>query len=142
MEQTEYILALDVGGRRIGVALASTSARLPAPLCVLDQESSQDIYGDIEKLVKEHQARVLVVGLPRGMSGQETAQTAATRAFAAELTKRLSIPVVMQDEAGTSKLAESNLQARGKAYNKGDIDAEAAAIILQDYLNQQLEHTA
>lgn len=141
MEITKYILALDVGGRRIGVALASTAARIAAPLTTLDREASQDIQADIAKLVSEHQIATVVVGLPRGMGGQETAQTAAIRAFVSELEKKLEVPVVLQDEAGTSLQAEDNLKALGKPYSKADIDASAAAIILNDYLQAYVART-
>lgn len=137
-----YILALDVGGRRIGVAMASTIARLPAPLTVIDREVSKDAMVDIMKLVEAHQVGVVVVGLPRGMQGQETAQTKATRVFAANLAERLQVPVVLQDEAGTSIQAEATLKEQGKTYTKGDIDAEAASIILNDYLQTHMDRTA
>ncbi len=139
---TNYVLGLDVGDRRIGVALASAIARLPAPLRTLDRQKTDDVLVDISQLVAEYQVGVVVVGLPRGMSGQETEQTALTRDFAAELAKHLEIPVVMQDEAGTSLEAERLLKQRGKPYQKGDIDSEAAALILQDYLQHTAERSA
>jgi putative Holliday junction resolvase len=91
----------------------------------------------IKQLVIEHDARTLVVGLPRGLEGQETAQTAAVREFVALLSQQLSIPLVLQDEAVTSRKAEEELLARGKPYAKGDIDALAATYILDDYLKAQ-----
>lgn len=78
----------------------------------------------------------VVVGLPRGLDGQDTTQTLAVRRFSDDLLwRRLHIEPVFQDEAGTSSVAEDRLKASGKTYAKGAIDAEAAAIILQDYLD-------
>jgi putative Holliday junction resolvase len=134
-DQPYELLALDVGSVRIGVARASSLVRLPEPLMTL-QNGPQTVE-QIKQLVIEHDAHTLVVGLPRGLEGQETAQTAAVREFVALLSQQLSIPLVLQDEAVTSRKAEEELQARGKPYAKGDIDALAATYILDDYLKTQ-----
>ena len=79
----------------------------------------------------------MVVGLPRNMHDQDTAQTAYVRRFAEGLRREIrTIAVEFQDEAETSRKAESELMARKKPYTKGDIDALAATYILQDYLDQ------
>ena len=134
-DQPYELLALDVGSVRIGVARASSLVRLPEPLMTL-QNGPQTVE-QIKQLVIEHDARTLVVGLPRGLEGQETLQTAAVREFVALLSQQLSVPLVLQDEAVTSRKAEEELQARGKPYAKGDIDALAATYILDDYLKTQ-----
>lgn len=129
-----YVIALDVGARRIGVALASNVAKLSAPHATIDRSLISDVFDHIAELVAKEDARVIVVGLPRGLQGQETAQTAEARAFARQLEARVKVPIVMQDEALTSAGAEDRLRQRGKPYDKGDIDAEAAAMILDDFL--------
>lgn len=139
---SSYVLALDVGNRRIGMALASRIARLPAPLGVIDRQATADVLAKIERVVAEQEVDTVVVGLPRGLEGQESAQTEESRGFAAELSVKINVPVVMQDEAVTSIEAENRLKARGKPYGKGDIDAEAAAMILDDYLKTTTERTA
>ncbi len=126
------ILALDVGDRRVGVAMANTTARLPSPLMTLDH--SDDILDQIATLVEQCQSISLVVGLPRGLEGQETAQTAKVRRFADQLQHRLTIPVYFQDEAVTSKQAEAELASHGVPYTKGDVDSLAATFILDDFL--------
>jgi putative Holliday junction resolvase len=133
--QPYEILALDVGAARIGVARASSIVRLPEPLVTLTQDART--VERIKQLVIEHDAKELVVGLPRGLEGQETAQTASVREFVATLSQELSIPILFQDEAVTSVKAEEELIARGKPYGKGDIDALAATYILDDYLKSQ-----
>lgn len=125
------ILALDVGESRVGVAVASLAARLPRPLTTL--ANSPTIWQDIQDLVQAESSELIVVGLPRNLSGEDTAQTAYVRTFAQGLSGH---KVVFQDEALTSKKAESELKARGKPFAKGDIDALAATYILEDYLHQ------
>jgi putative Holliday junction resolvase len=137
MAQTHNVLAFDVGDRRIGVALASLEARLAAPLITIDRQQHADVMATLMALVHEHAAEGIVIGLPRGMDGQETAQTKVARLFAADFQTVAQVPVHLQDEAGTSLVAEESLQARRKPYAKGDIDKEAAALILQDWLNVQ-----
>lgn len=129
------IFALDVGSVRIGVARASSLVRLPEPLVTL--ANGPDIVEQVRLLCVEHDVKELIVGLPRGLEGQETAQTAAVREFVAELSQKLAIPILFQDEALTSKKAEAELSDRGKPYGKADIDALAATYILDDYLKSQ-----
>lgn len=127
-----HIVALDIGEKRIGVATAHTVARLAQPLRTL--EVSDDIVEQIKAVLQEQEASILVVGLPRGMEGQETAQTKAVHAFVDTFRDSLEIPVYWQDEAVTSILSEAALQAKKGQYSKGDIDALAATLILEDFL--------
>lgn len=124
------IIALDIGERRIGVARASLEANIPEPLVTLP--NNDDFPEVLSKLITEHGVSQIIIGLPRGLDGQETAQTKYVRLFANSL--KLSIPVRFQDEAGTSVAAREILQASTNSYNKGDVDAMAATIILNDYL--------
>ncbi len=138
-------LGLDVGTQRVGVAVANIGVRFARPLTTL--QHPEHFIGDIIDLCKTEDAAWVVIGLPRGMSGQETAQTAHTRDFGATLvsglaTAGLQIPVYWIDEALTSAKAEAELQGRGKGgkrgkpYAKADVDALAATYILEDYLKE------
>lgn len=129
------ILAFDVGNVRIGVARASTLVRLPEPVQTITNDDT--VWETAMELCRTHGAVALVVGLPRGLQGQETAQTTIARQFAARLEEVTRLPVTLQDEAVTSQKAEAELRARGKPYQKGDIDALAATFILEDYLAAQ-----
>jgi putative Holliday junction resolvase len=133
-------IALDVGERRIGIAAAHHIARLAHPLKTLDR-NDQSVEA-IKQLVTENRALALVVGQPRNLSGQETAQTAATLAFVDQLKAAMQVPIYLQDEAVTSRKAEEELRSRGKPYVKGDIDALAATYILEDFLRDHPEVTA
>lgn len=128
-------VALDVGAQRIGVARANSIARIASPLTTLQHTST--VFADIAALLKQEQADELIVGLPRGLEGQETDQTRTIRQFVSELQTHFTLPIHLQDEALTSVKAEKELEARRKPYAKGDIDALAATYILSDYLDQK-----
>lgn len=126
------VLGLDVGNKRVGVAVATLAARMPRPLVTL--ERGESFFTELSDLVAREEAGVLVVGLPRNLEGSATAQTESVKAFVTELQKHIDLPVHLQDEAVTSKQAEAELQERRKPYVQGDIDALAATYILQDWL--------
>lgn len=129
----ESILALDVGERKIGVARAHTIAKIAEPLTTLPND---ELFAQkLTSLITEHNAKKVIVGLPRDINGNETAQTRYARKFAEELGSSLKdVTIVLQDEAVTSIKAEGILKTRGKSYTKGDIDSVAAMLILEDYL--------
>lgn len=131
----DSILALDVGSKRVGVAVATVVARLPHPLITLHAQD-EHFMAALESIVEVENVTTLVVGYPRGMQGQHTAQTEAIEAFAQRLREHFALPIHFQDEALTSKHAEAELRARGKPFDKGDIDALAATYILEDWLTQ------
>jgi putative Holliday junction resolvase len=128
------MLALDVGERRVGVAVANSLARLARPLTTL--ERGEDFWQQLEALITRETATRLVVGLPRNLRGDATAQTAAIESFIVELKQHTKLDIATQDEALTSRQAEAELRRRGKPFAKGDIDALAATYILEDYLGQ------
>jgi putative Holliday junction resolvase len=130
MASPQYILALDYGDKRIGVAVAQVVARLPRPLTTLP--NTETVLNDIRKLVEQEDVGVVVVGLPRGMDGGYTEQTRKAEAFAQELVSILTVPVELTDETLTSVDAESALGDAPRS--KGDIDAVAASLILERYL--------
>ncbi len=127
-------LALDVGDKRIGIAKANSISRLPQPFLTINVDDG--IMDTINQIIKDEQINVLVLGLPRGMDGQETEQSRKTRKFYDEIKKKINIDVYLIDEAGTSLKAKAELEARGKTYQKSDIDSLAATYILEDYLNE------
>ena len=128
----ETVIGLDVGQRRIGVALGDSIGRLAMPLTTVVVDGSEMLA--LRSLVHEHEVTQLVVGLPRNQSGEETQQSRLVREFVATHLIALGLPIVFQDESVTSVLAEAELRRRKKAFTKADIDAEAAFLILQDFL--------
>lgn len=130
------ILALDVGGARIGVAIASSVAKIARPLITLDNDETFTVR--LSQIIADEGIGILVVGLPRNLSGEETPQTEVIKDFATKL-EMIGVPIYFQDEAVTSAQAEAELENRGKPYSKGDIDALAATYILEDFLQTYKE---
>lgn len=137
------IVGLDVGERRIGVAVSDATLTLARPVDVLRPASFEHdglrlAAAAIARLAGEEDGvSSVVVGLPRRLDGTPTGTTARVEAFAAELERLTGLPVIRQDERLTSREAESRLAVTDKDWRsrKARLDAAAAAVILQDYLN-------
>lgn len=127
---SQSLVCLDVGEKRIGVAVADLGIRIAVPLLTVAVDG--DELRTIAEIVERESAKTIVVGYPRNQQGESTAQTAYVERFSEQLTDIAD--VVFQDESLTSVIAEDRLKQSGKPYQKADIDAQAAAIILQDYL--------
>jgi putative pre-16S rRNA nuclease len=138
-------LGVDFGRRRIGLALSDDSATLARPWRTVDAAptpaaSAAALAPVIAALSADDQAvGAVVVGLPRRLNGDDTDQTAPTRSFASALAAATGLPVHLQDERLTSVEAEARLAERERDWRrrKAKLDAAAAAIILQDYLDIQ-----
>lgn len=128
----QQIMALDYGAARVGVALADTQIKIAIPYGVLD--NNEQLLSEILRLALDNKITKIVVGYPRNQSGEPTAQTAIVEQFFKQLEVVFDGEVVFKDESLTSVLAEQRLKSYKKPYAKGDIDAHAAAIILEDYL--------
>lgn len=133
MSQSKSFLALDVGEKRIGVAVGDSGVKIAVPFETIEVNGKE--IERIARLVIDEKVDTVVVGYPRNQSGEATAQTAYVKEFAKQL-EDIAPKLAFQDESLTSVLAEQQLKSYGKSYEKGDIDAKAAAIILQDYLEQ------
>ena len=132
------LIALDVGSKRIGVAKADTKVRIAVPYGVIEADGSE--LTQIASFARVYGTNLFVIGLPRNNKGVETAQSLYVRNFAKALKEYLpDAKIRFQDESFTSVEAEEHLKARKKRYAKGEIDAEAAAIILQDFLENFTE---
>ena len=133
------ILALDVGDRRIGVALSDPLGMLASPLTTIERRTP-DIAAAIAavlSLAEQHEAAEILVGIPYLMSGRIGAQTRITLDFADELAARAKIPITRIDERLSSVQAERMLAQSGASdtRDKGRTDSAAAAVILQAYLD-------
>lgn len=133
----EYILGIDYGERRVGVAIAHEIARLPRPLTTL--ENDDNLIARITEIVQHEHVRSVIVGVPRNMDGSESEQSARCLAFADELKTILSVPVHTVDETLSSVEAERRLKTSKNASH--GVDAEAAAIILERYFAENQEGT-
>lgn len=131
MPRSINLLCLDVGEKRVGVAIADTAVRIAIPFDTIDVDGTE--IESISELIQRENTDILVIGYPRNQAGESTAQTKFVEEFAAKLTD-IAPEIVFQDESLTSVMAEQRLISYKKPYSKGDIDAQAAAIILQDFL--------
>lgn len=133
MAKSQTLIGLDVGEKRIGVAVADTGVRIAVPFDTVEVNGSE--VETIAQIVFKEGAETIVVGYPRNQQGEATAQTNYVEGFAQRL-EYLAKDIVFQDESLTSVLAEQRLISYKRPYSKGDIDAQAAAIILQDYVER------
>ena len=141
------VVAFDVGERRIGVAVSDATRTLARPESVLRPTSLasnglQLAVDEVARLKSEEDGvAAIVVGLPRRLDGTDTELTARVSRFASELGRLTRLPIVLQDERLTSREAESRLAVTEKDWRvrKRRLDAAAAAIILQDYLDARHE---
>ena len=136
------ILGLDVGQRRVGVAISDPTRMLARPLLTVTvraDDALDRIARQIAALAAEEDGvGEIVVGLPSRLDGTPTPQTALVLAFIEGLKQRTGIPIVTEGERLTSREAESRLAVREKDWRKrkSSVDAVAASIILQDYLDR------
>ena len=132
--KTNMLLGIDVGERRIGLALADESIRIAVPYDTIEVDGNE--VTAIFEIINHEQIDTLVVGYPRNQAGEPTKQTAYVEQFMKQFSDS-DAALIYQDESLTSVIAEERLQSYGKPYKKGDVDSVAASIILQDYLEQQ-----
>ncbi|MEO8691268.1 MAG: Holliday junction resolvase RuvX [Candidatus Saccharimonas sp.] len=125
------LLALDVGEKRIGVSLADSAIGIAVAYDTLSVDGTE--VEQISRLVVSEEIDLIVVGYPRNMAGEATKQTEYVEKFT-ELLKDFGPRIVFQDESLTSVKAEEILNRQRRPYQKADIDALAASLILQDYL--------
>jgi len=133
----ERLLGLDIGGRRIGVAVSDELGMIASPVAMIERGS--DVARELRALIERYGASRLVAGLPVGMSGREGSQAAETRAYADALAAEVGLPLEYWDERLTTSIAEKHLIATGtrREKRKQRVDAVAAAVILQGYLDNQ-----
>ncbi len=129
------LLSLDIGDKRIGVAIADMDAPFPAPLVTL--EASEQLASEFKDILKKHSVVAIVIGYPRNQKGEPTAQTERVQHIAKLLNIPEDIPTYWQDESLTSVKAEDELKKRKKPYDKSAIDSLAATYILDDFIKTQ-----
>jgi len=134
-------LGLDIGDRRIGVALSDPEGILASPFAIIDRrDDSLDIKA-ITDIISQQQVGQVVVGLPRSLDGSLGRQAEKVQDFTQKLSEQVKIPVEYRDERLTTVMAERLKRAAGgkKTRQKARHDAQAAALILQGYLDEGRE---
>jgi putative Holliday junction resolvase len=135
------VLALDVGGRRVGIAVSDPTGALARPLQALPRGSQEEDFAAIAAIVAEHGVSLVVVGQPLSLDGAVGPQARQVACYAEALAARLPVKVVLWDERFTTIEAEEILRQRRsekkrrRARADGEVDAIAAAVILQGYLD-------
>jgi putative holliday junction resolvase len=139
------VLGIDYGARRIGLALSDATATLASPWRLIERPASEPatlalLVREIDTLLADADGlSAVVIGWPRRLDGSPTHQTPQVQALARALESRLTIPVVLQDERLSSHEADSRLATRERNWRerKRKLDAAAAAVVLQDYLDHR-----
>ena len=129
------ILGLDPGTKRVGLAVCDETQTVTRGVAVIERSSWKKLLVDVKSHLVEYDAAALVVGLPYNTDGTESEMSAEARNIAAKFRLSVTVPVFLQDERGTS------YEARGRLWNSGGpltarVDAEAASIILSDFLDR------
>ena len=136
-QPTGTLIGFDFGERRIGVAVGETGTGIANPLGAIDAPANDARFREIEKLVHEWRPAAFVVGRPRHQDDSEHAVAKLAEKFARRLEARYGVPVKFVDETLTSADAEATLRStRTRPGKKSDVDALAAALILQSYLDE------
>jgi len=138
-------LAIDYGERRIGLALSDATGLLASPWKQVPNDANvgaaaRRLADEVKRLQAEDDGlAAVVIGLPRRLNGDANEQTGRVQAFARQLAEEIALPITLQDERLTSHEADERLAQRQRDWRKRkrDVDAMAAAIILQDYLDHQ-----
>lgn len=129
------IIGLDVGTVRIGVARADTATKIAIPDGYINVNGQE--VSEIQRRLRFYNSSVLVIGMPRSNDGVQTAQSEYVKKFAMQVAAIIpGIKIYFQDESLTSVEAEKRLRSRKSNFQKGEIDAEAASIILQDFIER------
>ena len=122
------MLALDYGAARCGCALSDPTGTLATPIDPIERPATRRGFARLTELVRDREVERVVVGLPLGLSGADTAQTREARAFADRLAAAVAVPVEMYDERFTTAIAARAGGARASE------DSRAAAVLLEDWL--------
>jgi len=136
------LLALDIGDKRIGVAVCDDLGQLARPLATITRASKREDFERVAQWVSELQVERVIAGYPRSLAGDEGPQARRVRRYAQALAATLTVPVELWDERYTTVEATQRLfdAGRRRPRDRGQLDAAAAAVILQDYLDARRAH--
>lgn len=135
------VLALDLGSKRIGLAVSDDAQRVATPIGTLERHGDRPrLHREIAELVQEWEAGILLLGLPIALDGSQGPAATAVLVERDELAEVVRVPVVVHDERMTTRIAERSLRERGDLDAKARkqvIDQVAATVILQDWLDHR-----
>jgi putative Holliday junction resolvase len=133
------VLALDVGNKRIGVAVSDATRLIARPVETVTRKNREYDVRRVAEIIAEQEAAVVVIGLPKNMDDSEGEQATRTRAFAKHLSRVTSARIIFEDERLSTFSAIESLVERGvkTGHSRELVDMEAATIILQGYLDRE-----
>ena len=131
------IMALDIGEKRIGVAISDPDERVASPVCVLSSDEVRANAASFRRVLEDWEPELLVCGLPMTLSGEEGPQAQRIRAFAEHVSKLCGIPYEFADERLSSAEAKRSLREKGLSEKamRGKVDMIAASLFLQAWLD-------
>ena len=131
------VLALDYGDKKIGVALSDPMEIIAKPLLVIDNKNYNHVLNEVQSLIDDYSIKKIVIGLPLTLKNKKSIQTEKVLEFVDKIKVDIIVPIITYDERLTSKIAVQSLIKQGikTGHNKKDIDKTAAAIFLQNYLD-------
>lgn len=134
--QPGRLLALDLGQKRVGVAVCDELRLTVRPLPAIARRSWKDLLHQVSEQVRSFEARGIVIGLPLNLDGTEGPAAAQARETADKFRLSLNIPIYLEDERLTTEEARSRLKSDGSREIEREIDSAAAAVILRDFLSR------
>jgi putative Holliday junction resolvase len=138
MKNAGRLLAIDLGAKRVGVAVCDELRMTVRPLAAIQRGSWKHLLQDVRQQIERVEAKGLVIGLPLNLDGTEGAAATQAREIADKFRRSLELPVYLQDERLTTEEAKSRLKSlRNPRDIEQRVDSEAAAVILQDFLSQE-----
>ena len=139
LEMQGRVMALDLGEKRIGVALSDPFRMIAKPLTVVKRTSRKADFARYAELIAQHEVTAVVVGLPTYLNGKDSAMTRWVRDYSAEFATTINIPLLLHDESKSSDAARQRMIELGYNRRKREAlrDAVAAAIFLQEFLEEE-----
>jgi putative Holliday junction resolvase len=132
-------LALDVGNKRVGIAVGSSEGGIASPLRVMPRQSVDQDAALLKDIIREYDVDEIIVGLPHNADGSTSEQETRTHSYVSRLGPLLGVPVSFYDERYSTSIAMQSQRQRGvsEKQGRGTLDANAAAVILQDFLDSR-----
>ena len=133
------ILALDIGEKRVGIAVSDPAERIASPVCVLPADEVRACARSFRMTLEDWEPELLLCGLPLTLAGEEGPQAQRVRAFVEELSKQVGIPIEFADERLSSSQAKRSLREKGLSEKamRGKVDMIAASLFLQAWLDSR-----
>ena len=131
------LVALDLGARRVGVAVSDELQITATPLPFIERRSWKDLLRRVASIIEAYDARGLVIGLPLGLDGSDGEAAQEARRLAENFRRSLNVPVYLQDERLTTLAAKEKMRSEGvrTAEIESRVDSESAALILRDFMD-------